>query len=162
MLDSRVLSDQQLHECMQQRFAPLSGVMHKLEETEVKSSFSCEMPRCGRSQLRNSDQKPSIVFTWTSQKPSPSSSRVYSPRPWLTLSPMCLGHTFLEVSRRRRPGRLLAFRTSSSSVPTWDNRSGTIRISGRSAISSMPARRRMTSRGLASSSSSTPTSTHSG
>src|SRR6266568_3231382 len=28
---------------------------------------------------------PSIVLTCTSQKPSPSSSRAYSPRPWLTL-----------------------------------------------------------------------------
>jgi len=35
----------------------------------------------GRSQLRKRDQNPSIVFTWTSQKPSPSSSRAYSPRP---------------------------------------------------------------------------------
>src|SRR5215471_13918960 len=36
------------------------------------------MPRCGRSQLRKSDQNPSIVFTCTSQKPSPSSSRANS------------------------------------------------------------------------------------
>src|SRR5262245_13545743 len=43
------------------------------------------MPRWGRSQLRNSDQNPSMVCTWTSPKPSPSSSRAYSPRPWLTL-----------------------------------------------------------------------------
>src|SRR5215813_7086778 len=28
---------------------------------------------------------PSIVFTWTSHKPSPSSSRANSPRPWLIL-----------------------------------------------------------------------------
>jgi hypothetical protein len=31
MLDSRVLCDQQLHERMKQRFASLSGVVHKLE-----------------------------------------------------------------------------------------------------------------------------------
>lgn len=37
------------------------------------------MPLCGRSQERRSDQKPSIVLTWTSQNPSPSSSRAYSP-----------------------------------------------------------------------------------
>src|SRR5262244_3764746 len=43
------------------------------------------MPRCGRSQLRNSDQNPSMVFTCTSHTPSPSSSRANSPRPWLTL-----------------------------------------------------------------------------
>src|SRR5690348_13581892 len=38
------------------------------------SSF-CEMPRCGRSQERSSDQKPSMVLTCTSQNPSPPSSR---------------------------------------------------------------------------------------
>src|SRR3954465_11542552 len=37
------------------------------------------MPRCGRSQERSRDQKPSMVLTCTSQKPSPSSSRAYSP-----------------------------------------------------------------------------------
>src|SRR4051812_7870838 len=42
-------------------------------------SFSRETPRCGRSQERSSDQKPSAVSTWTSQKPSPSSSRVLAP-----------------------------------------------------------------------------------
>jgi len=30
---------------------------------------------CGRNQERSSDQKPSAVLTWTSQEPSPSSSR---------------------------------------------------------------------------------------
>jgi hypothetical protein len=35
MLDSRVLCDQQLHERMQQRFAALSGVVHKLKEAQV-------------------------------------------------------------------------------------------------------------------------------
>src|SRR3954471_23249209 len=45
-------------------------------------SLSCEMPRCGRSQERSSDQNPSMVLTCTSQNPSPSSSRAYSPRPW--------------------------------------------------------------------------------
>src|SRR3954453_3425417 len=39
-------------------------------------SFSCEMPRCGRSQERSRDHVPSMVLTWISQKPSPSSSRV--------------------------------------------------------------------------------------
>src|SRR3982751_1583915 len=42
------------------------------------------MPRCGRSQERSRDQKPSMVLTCTSQKPSPSSSRAYSPRAWQT------------------------------------------------------------------------------
>jgi filamentous hemagglutinin family protein len=36
------------------------------------------MPRCGRSQERSSDQTPSSVLTWTSQKPSPSSSRAFA------------------------------------------------------------------------------------
>src|SRR4051812_36631231 len=43
------------------------------------------MPRWGRSQERSSDQKPSAVLTWTLQKPSPSSSRAYSPRAWHTV-----------------------------------------------------------------------------
>src|SRR2546425_11536120 len=46
-----------------------------------RGSFSCEMPRWGRSQLRKSDQNPSMVLTWTSHKPSPSSSLAYAPRP---------------------------------------------------------------------------------
>src|ERR671917_2286649 len=37
------------------------------------------MPRCGRSQERSKDHVPSMVLTWISQKPSPSSSRAYSP-----------------------------------------------------------------------------------
>jgi hypothetical protein len=36
MVDSRVLCDQQLHERMKQRFTPLSGVVHKPEEAQVK------------------------------------------------------------------------------------------------------------------------------
>src|SRR3954452_5818953 len=43
------------------------------------------MPRCGHSQERSSDQTPSIVLTCTSQEPSPSSSRAYSPRPYRDL-----------------------------------------------------------------------------
>ena len=39
------------------------------------------MPRCGRSQERSKDHVPSMVLTWISQKPSPSSSRAYSPAP---------------------------------------------------------------------------------
>src|SRR5262249_34041410 len=54
------------------------------KKPRYSGSFSWEIPRCGRSQLRNSDQNPSIVFTCTSQTPSPSSSRANSPRPWLT------------------------------------------------------------------------------
>src|SRR4051794_30996335 len=42
-------------------------------------NFSCEIPRCGRSQLRSNDQNPSSVLTCTSQNPSPSSSRANSP-----------------------------------------------------------------------------------
>jgi len=29
-----------------------------------RGSFSCAMPRCGHSQLHNSDQPPSMVLTW--------------------------------------------------------------------------------------------------
>jgi hypothetical protein len=39
MLDSRVLCNQQLNERMQQRFASLSDVVNKLEETQVKREF---------------------------------------------------------------------------------------------------------------------------
>jgi|RhiMetdeSRZDD1v2_1073273.scaffolds.fasta_scaffold151112_2 hypothetical protein len=86
MLDSGVLCDRELNECRKQCFASFSEVVHKLKETEVQGKFLLDMPRCGRSQLQKSDRKPSMVFTCTSQKPSPSSSRAYSPRPWLTLS----------------------------------------------------------------------------
>ena len=55
------------------------------KKPRYKGSFSCEMPRWGRNQLRRRDQNPSIVFTCTSQKPSPSSSRAYSPELWFTL-----------------------------------------------------------------------------
>lgn len=39
----------------------------------VSRSFSHDMPRCGRSQRRKSDQKPSIVCPCTAQEPSSSS-----------------------------------------------------------------------------------------
>src|SRR4051812_23377117 len=55
------------------------------KKPRYSGSFSCEMPRCGRSQERSKDHVPSIVLTWISQKPSPSSSRAYSPRPWQTV-----------------------------------------------------------------------------
>ena len=48
------------------------------------------MPRCRRSQLRKSDQNPVIVFTCTSQKPSPSSSLAYSPRLLLVQTSQCM------------------------------------------------------------------------
>jgi len=39
MLDSGVLCDQQLNERMKQRFASLSDIVNKLEETEVQGEF---------------------------------------------------------------------------------------------------------------------------
>src|SRR5262249_23157729 len=54
------------------------------KKPRYSGNFSCESPRCGRSQLRSSDQNPSIVLTWTSQDPSPSSSRANSPAAWQT------------------------------------------------------------------------------
>ncbi len=39
ILDSRVLCDQQLNERRKQRFASLSGVVNKLEETQVQGEF---------------------------------------------------------------------------------------------------------------------------
>jgi hypothetical protein len=38
-LDSRVLCDQELNERTKQRFASLSDIGHKLEETQVKSDI---------------------------------------------------------------------------------------------------------------------------
>lgn len=49
------------------------------KKPKYSGNFSCEMPRCGLSQDRSKDQNPSIVLTCTSQNPSPSSSRAYSP-----------------------------------------------------------------------------------
>ena len=49
------------------------------KKARYSGRLSWEMPRWGRSQLRNNDQTPSIVLTCTSWKPSPSSSRAYSP-----------------------------------------------------------------------------------
>src|SRR5262245_6112627 len=39
LLDSRVLRDQQLNECRQQRLASLADVVYKLEEPEVEREF---------------------------------------------------------------------------------------------------------------------------
>src|SRR5262245_15323332 len=39
LLDSRVFTDQQLHERTQQRFASLADVVHKLEEPQVEREF---------------------------------------------------------------------------------------------------------------------------
>ena len=39
ILDSRVLCDQELNECSKQRFASLSDIVHKLEETQVQREF---------------------------------------------------------------------------------------------------------------------------
>jgi hypothetical protein len=49
------------------------------KDPRYSGSFSCEIPRCGRSRDRGSDQDPSIVLTCTSLNPSPSSSRANSP-----------------------------------------------------------------------------------
>ena len=40
------------------------------KKPRYSGSFSCEIPRCGLNQERNKDQKPSMVLTCTSQKPS--------------------------------------------------------------------------------------------
>ena len=39
LLDSRVLRDQELNECRQQRFASLADVVHELEEPQVNREF---------------------------------------------------------------------------------------------------------------------------
>src|SRR4051794_24635702 len=77
--------DQGGNERAEEGFAATACIVHELEEAEVKRQLLLERPRCGRNQERSRDQKPSMVLTCTSQKPSPSSSRAYSPCPWQTL-----------------------------------------------------------------------------
>ena len=71
--------EQQFNQRTQQCFAPFSNIVNELKEPQVKRQFLLRNPLCGRSQDLNRDQKPSIVLTWTSQNPSPSSSRANSP-----------------------------------------------------------------------------------
>ena len=56
------------------------------KKPKYSGKYVCERPRCGRNHDLNRDQNPSMVLTWTSQKPSPSSSRAYSPALWHTRS----------------------------------------------------------------------------
>ena len=81
MLCFRVLFDKQLNQRVKQGF---SLACRHYEQTrrnrDRKEAFPVKIPRCGRSQLLNNEQKPSIVFTWASQKPSPSSSLAYLSR----------------------------------------------------------------------------------
>src|SRR3954453_19113195 len=53
------------------------------------------MPRCGRSQERSKDHVPSIVLTWISQKPSPSSARVFAP---------CVANSLVPIAPGRQAG----------------------------------------------------------
>src|SRR5499427_6696771 len=39
------------------------------KQPKYSGSFSCAMPRWGRSQLRKSDQHPALVGTWTAHQP---------------------------------------------------------------------------------------------
>jgi hypothetical protein len=57
----------------------LRALCRNSKNPRSSGSLSCESPRWGRSHDRSNDQNPSIVLTWTSQKPSPSSSRANSP-----------------------------------------------------------------------------------
>ena len=82
--DDGLSRDQGGDEGSEKGFSASAGVVDELEEAEIEGSFSCEMPRCGRNHERSRDQKPSSVLTWTSQNPSPSSSRAYSPQAWQT------------------------------------------------------------------------------
>ena len=80
------------------------------------------MPRCGRSQLRKRDQKPSIVFTCTSQKPSPSSSGVLTPPMIHTLMAVSSGFQssidaiFIRANKRTRNNRLFDERLNGLSL----------------------------------------------
>jgi hypothetical protein len=54
-------------------FPRLRALCTHSKNPRESGSFSYDMPRCGHSQRRKSDQKPSIVCTCTAQEPSPSS-----------------------------------------------------------------------------------------
>src|SRR3954453_3021818 len=77
--------DQGGNEGGEQGFAATACVVHELEEAEEVRQLLRRDPGCGRSQERSRDQKPSMVLTCTSQNPSPSSSRAYSPCAWQTV-----------------------------------------------------------------------------
>src|SRR5215470_15323609 len=62
----------------------LEGGASTLMETELQDIRLAVYPRIKVLFQPTDRTKPSIVFTWTSQKLSPSSSRANSPRPWLT------------------------------------------------------------------------------
>src|SRR5215217_8776599 len=66
----------------EQGFAPAAGVVHELEEAEIERQLVLRDAPVWAEQERSKDHVPSIVLTWISQKPSPSSSRAYSPRAW--------------------------------------------------------------------------------
>jgi hypothetical protein len=55
VLDAGVVCDQELKERIKSRFTPLAHVVHELEQPKYSGSFSWDIPRCGRSQLRKSD-----------------------------------------------------------------------------------------------------------
>jgi len=87
----------------EQGFAASAGVVHDLEEAEIEWQLVLRDARCGRSQERSRDRRPSTVLTWTSQKPSPSSSRAYSLRPWQTV--LCQhSHRQRRMRERARKG----------------------------------------------------------
>ena len=60
LLDARGLCDQELNERTKERFTPLVHVVCKLEKPKYSGSFSWDIPRCGRSQLRKSDELQSM------------------------------------------------------------------------------------------------------
>ena len=62
------------------RLTPLSDVVNVLEESQIQGRLLLRHPpRWGRGHDRSNDQKPSMVLTCSSQKPSPSSSPANSP-----------------------------------------------------------------------------------
>src|SRR3954465_429317 len=83
--DGGTSHDESRDEGAKESFAPAPGVVHELEEAEIQRQLLLRDAPCGRSQERSKDHVPSIVLTWISQKPSPSSSRAYSPRAWQTV-----------------------------------------------------------------------------
>src|SRR5215207_1230947 len=80
--------DQGCNERAKQGFAATACVVHELEEAEIERQLLLRETAVRTepgAQERSSDQNPSMVLTCTSQKPSPSSSRAYSPCAWQTV-----------------------------------------------------------------------------
>ena len=77
--------DEARDEGAEQSFAPAARVVHELEEAEIERQLVLRDAPVRSEPGAQQGPELSMVLTCTSQKPSPSSSRAYSPRPWQTV-----------------------------------------------------------------------------